>query len=95
MYEQRAQFGTSGIQLGAVTKAKLERVEELETQLAREEEDVATPIVHDVGTTAQEQVDRHEATHTPYQRRCRHCNEGLTMRDRHKDIQEDQDNEVR
>ena len=49
----------------------LERVEELEEQLKRESEEADVKIVKDVETPTQEQVRRHEATHTPYKRWCK------------------------
>ena len=61
----------------------LERVEELEEQLKREGEEADVKIVKDVDTPTQEQIKRHEVTHTPYKRWCKECNKGLATRDKH------------
>ena len=61
----------------------LERVEELEEQLEREGKESEVKVVQDVETPTQEQIDRHEATHTPYRRWCKECNKGLAIRDKH------------
>ena len=42
----------------------LERVEELEEQLEREGNEPEVKVVQDVERPTQEQIDRHEATHT-------------------------------
>ena len=61
----------------------IERMEDLEKQLAREEASEDVPRVADVETPTQEQIDRHELTHTPYRRWCKACNQGLAIRDKH------------
>jgi hypothetical protein len=61
----------------------LERVEELEEQFEREGEEADVKVVKDVDTPTQEQIKRHEATHTPYRRWCKECNKGLAIRDKH------------
>ena len=43
-----------------------ERVEEFEEQFKREGEEADVKIVKDVDTPTQEQIKRHEVTHTPY-----------------------------
>ena len=63
----------------------LERVEELYEQLTKEDDGVEVPTATGVETPTQEQLERHEATHTSYKRWCRHCNAGLAARDAHKD----------
>ena len=52
----------------------------LEQQRAREEGSVGTPIAHALETPTREQIVRHESTHTPYTRWCKHCDQGLAMR---------------
>ena len=49
----------------------LERVEELEEQLKREGEEADVTIAKDVDTPTQDQIKRHDATHTPYKRWCK------------------------
>ena len=53
------------------TPTRLERVEELEKQLTSEEADAKAPLAKDVETATREQIDRHEATHTPYKMWCK------------------------
>ena len=60
-------------------------VEQFEKQLTGEEEDVENPLVKDVETPTQEPIDRYDATHTPYKRWCRHCNDGLAVGGQHRD----------
>lgn len=38
-------------------------------------------VATDVEQPIRKQIDRHEAKHTPYKKWCRHCNEGLAVRD--------------
>ena len=60
-----------------------ERVEGLERQLTREEEEVNVPLVGQPETPTQEQVDKHNATHATFKRWCKHCVRGLATRDKH------------
>ena len=59
------------------------RVEDLERQLTREEEEIEVPLVGQPETPTQEQVDQHNATHATYKSWCKHCVRGLATRDRH------------
>ena len=62
-----------------------ERAGELGKQLTREESQANVPLVKDVETPTQGQIDRHEATHTPYRKPCKQCNQGLVMGDQNGD----------
>ena len=71
-------------------KAEVDTIEEFEERVREVEKLVATreesgvPMVPDVRTPTQEEVDQHNLTHAQYQPWCPHCNKGLAARDAHR-----------
>ena len=59
------------------------RVEELERQLTREENEADVPLVSRPEVPTREQVEQHNATHATYKAWCKHCVRGLATRDKH------------
>ena len=59
------------------------RIEELERQLTREEDEDPVPLVKRPEMPTQEEVDRHNTTHATFKPWCKHCVRGLAMRDKH------------